>query len=210
MKYEVFSRDELEAADGLFAIVRKLPLVDKALTVATTAHAAIDQRRKYDGAPYIGHPVMVAKIALLAGASPDMVAAALLHDVVEDTQVTEADLRALFPDTVVDLVIELTEPDDPDHWAKSPYGKRPVRSIRRALEAERRVGVSMGAQTLTVCDAIANAHDIVGKADDAFARVYITELKTRVEKLARANALLKARALRLFEEQLTDLAAKAA
>lgn len=84
-----------------------LGLVLKAATVAADAHA--NQRRKGNGEPYINHPVRVAHHAERCGLSPTAIAAALLHDVVEDTPVTLTDLRREFPGEVVRMVELLTK-----------------------------------------------------------------------------------------------------
>jgi len=78
--------------------------------IARTAHA--DQTDKA-GAPYIGHPARVAALAVASATSPaDMellAATAWLHDVLEDTAVTSADLRAYgIPETVIAAVTALT------------------------------------------------------------------------------------------------------
>ena len=61
-----------------------MDIVRKAQVYAMAAHAAVGQRRKYTNDPYIVHPAEVAKIvAGVPGSTPDMVAAAWLHDVVK-------------------------------------------------------------------------------------------------------------------------------
>lgn len=89
-----------------------LGLVLKAAAVAADAHAS--QRRKGNGEPYINHPLRVAHHAERCGLSAVAIAAALLHDVVEDTPVTFEDLRRAFPEPVVHMVDLLTKwwPDD--------------------------------------------------------------------------------------------------
>ncbi|HUR85139.1 MAG TPA: HD domain-containing protein [Solirubrobacteraceae bacterium] len=80
-----------------------------ALEYAEACHAG--QRRDSDGAPFIEHPVEVARLLREAGCSQDVVAAGLLHDVVEDTVVTLDDVRARFGANVAALVAAVT--DDP-------------------------------------------------------------------------------------------------
>ena len=55
---------------------------------ATAAHAAIGQKRKYSGDDYIVHPARVASIVTRHGGTDEMIAAAWLHDTVEDTDVS--------------------------------------------------------------------------------------------------------------------------
>lgn len=85
-------------------------LVDAALAFATTAHAG--QRRWLDDEPYINHCTRVAAIVKRAGASPWVVAAALLHDTVEDTDTTLEDIESMFGEEVAALVSLLTKGPD--------------------------------------------------------------------------------------------------
>ncbi len=84
------------------------PLVERALRIAAQAHR--QHHRKGSDLPYITHPAHVALILLRAGIDEDeILAAALLHDVVEDTDHTLEMLAADFPPKVVQLVAALTE-----------------------------------------------------------------------------------------------------
>jgi (p)ppGpp synthase/HD superfamily hydrolase len=85
----------------------------RALAFATAAHASIDQRRKYTNEPYIVHPIAVAKLVKTVSHTPEMVAAALLHDVVEDTPITSEEVRAEFGPIVGELVDWLTDVSRP-------------------------------------------------------------------------------------------------
>jgi (p)ppGpp synthase/HD superfamily hydrolase len=186
--------------------------VQKAYAYADAAHSADDQRRKWSGRPYIEHPRMVAGLVLYALPYIDdsdyfvaPVQAALLHDVVEDTCCTPEDLLRHFPGDVIDLVEELTEPDDPLHWQKLGYDGRPNRQIRRALEADRRSTISATGQTISVADIIANSHDIVKHAPHDFALLYQSELSERLSKMTRADPTLSAIARALLNKNLTKL-----
>ena len=67
------------------------------------------QKRKFGNVPYISHPMEVAKIVKEFGGTSEMIAAAWLHDVLEDVKgVTEQDLIDNFGDKVTKLVVELT------------------------------------------------------------------------------------------------------
>lgn len=82
-------------------------LIRKAFDVAVEAHQ--DQRRK-SGEAYIFHPIAVAKIvAGEIGLGPTAIAAALMHDVVEDTDITVQDIEKLFNPKVAQLVEGLTK-----------------------------------------------------------------------------------------------------
>ncbi|MFQ3296768.1 MAG: guanosine-3',5'-bis(diphosphate) 3'-pyrophosphohydrolase [Polaribacter sp.] len=82
-------------------------LIRKAFEIAVDAHS--EQRRK-TGEPYIFHPIAVAKIvAMEIGLGATSIAAALLHDVVEDTEYTLDDMEQLFGETIARIVNGLTK-----------------------------------------------------------------------------------------------------
>lgn len=84
-------------------------LIKKAIKYAAYAHRA--QVRKDGVTPYICHPYGVYRIAMSYGCDEDQLIAALLHDTVEDTEVTIDDIRISFGDNVARLVWGLTTPD---------------------------------------------------------------------------------------------------
>ena len=85
-----------------------ISLVDRAIGFAAMAHEG--QHRKSGSVPYIAHPVGVAMILLQMGCDETIVAAGLLHDIVEDTTVTLEEVRQRFGDDVADIVAACTEP----------------------------------------------------------------------------------------------------
>ena len=79
-------------------------LYDKAYALAKAAHAGqVDK----SGVDYIEHPVTVASFV----ETDTQKAVALLHDVLEDTDVTEDELRSLFGDEITDAVVTMTHPE---------------------------------------------------------------------------------------------------
>lgn len=76
--------------------------LDKALRFAITAHSGVERRGK--GFPYIVHPMEAVAIVASITADQEMLAAAALHDVIEDTEYTEEDIRKEFGDRVARLV----------------------------------------------------------------------------------------------------------
>ncbi len=79
-----------------------------ALEFASLAHQ--NQKRLFpEGIPYVCHPFAVAMILHKTGYDEDVVIAGLLHDVVEDTYFSDADVRGKFGDRVADLVADVTE-----------------------------------------------------------------------------------------------------
>lgn len=77
-------------------------LLDKAIKFAVTAHAGDERRGK--GFPYIVHPMEAVSIVATITPDQELLAAAALHDVVEDTDYTEEDIRNEFGDRVASLV----------------------------------------------------------------------------------------------------------
>lgn len=108
--YEVIARDYAdlkEAARKRCADQAELDLVQKAFDFANEAHKGV---RRRSGEPYILHPIAVAKIVVSnIGLGCKSIIAALLHDVVEDTDYTVDDLRNLFGDKVATIVEGLTK-----------------------------------------------------------------------------------------------------
>ena len=82
-------------------------LVLKAFEFANEAHRNV---RRRSGEPYILHPIAVAKIVVQEiGLGCKSICAALLHDVVEDTQYTADDIRQVFGEKIASLVEGLTK-----------------------------------------------------------------------------------------------------
>jgi len=162
-----------------------MDIVRKAQVYAMAAHAAVGQRRKYTGEPYIVHPAEVAKIvAGVPGSTPDMVAAAWLHDVVEDTGCTYTDVHMAFGADIAALVGWLTDVSQPHD------GNRVVRkAIDRAHSAE----APAKAQTIKLADLISNSRSIV-KHDPAFAKTYLEEKRLLLAVMTRGDAGLYAEA----------------
>ena len=79
-----------------------ISLMDRAIVFATRAHSGT--YRKGTSIPYIVHPIEAAAIVSTITDEPDMIAAALLHDVVEDTDATVDEIRFFFNDRIADLV----------------------------------------------------------------------------------------------------------
>lgn len=123
-------------------------LLLRALDFAARKHK--DQRRKGRGAsPYINHPIEVAAILADAGVTDSAVlAAAVLHDTVEDTQTTPEEIEALFGPDVRELVEEMT--DD----------KRLASAKRKELQVLHAPHLSRRAKLIKIADKIANIRDI--------------------------------------------------
>lgn len=141
-------------------------IVEKAQMFAAGAHAGVGQKRKYTGEDYIHHPVAVADIVRNNGGSDEMIAAALLHDTIEDTQVTFGHIFSLFGERVAEMVDALS------NKAKKEDGNREtrffinVRALRERLDMQSRV--------IKLADLIHNTQSIT-KYDQKFAAQYLAE-----------------------------------
>ena len=85
----------------------RLPKSRAALTYAERRHAG--QRRSVDGAPFILHPIEVGRLLYYSGAPDHVIAAGLLHDVIEKTGVEPEELRRRFGSQVTALVVAVSE-----------------------------------------------------------------------------------------------------
>ena len=156
--------------------------IDRALAFATIAHA--DQKRKYTGQPYIVHPVEVMQIVKSVPHDEAMLIAALLHDVVEDTDVTLDEIRTSFGDDVASLVDDLTDVSKPEDGN---------RKLRKAMDREHSGNSSARAQTIKLADLISNSSDIL-ENDPHFAKVYLAEKELLLEVLTLGNDELRKKA----------------
>lgn len=144
------------------------------LDFATKAHGT--QLRKYTNDPYIIHPIAVAKMVKDMGGDDNMVYAALLHDVLEDTDVTHSQLRAfLFQNfdvadaaDILSLVVDLT-----DVFTKDSFPQQ-NRKLRKTNEAKRLGVVSDRAKLIKVADIKHNSESIT-MYDPKFAKVFLAE-----------------------------------
>ncbi|MEP1535858.1 MAG: HD domain-containing protein [Paracoccaceae bacterium] len=140
-------------------------LVEKARLYAQAAHRAVGQKRKYTGECYTVHTVDVAALVARFDGSEEMVAAAHLHDVVEDTAIEVSDIRDAFGEEVADLVDWLTDRSKPEDGN---------RAVRKAIDRDRLGTAPAEAQTIKCCDLISNTTSIV-EHDPSFAQVYLRE-----------------------------------
>src|SRR5690554_2663429 len=84
----------------------QLPLLRRAWHVGAAAHAGQTRR---SGEPYITHPVAVAKVLAELGLDVETLIAAILHDTIEDTPLTHAEIAAQFGESVAELVDGVTK-----------------------------------------------------------------------------------------------------
>lgn len=161
-----------------------MTIVERARVFATAAHAAVGQVRKYTFEPYIVHPTEVASIVATVPHTDEMLAAAYLHDTVEDTDVTILDIQIEFGNEVASLVSWLTDVSRPEDGN---------RAVRKAMDRAHIAMAPAGAQTVKLADLIANTRSIVAH-DPAFAKIYLAEKRMLLEVLTRGDAVLMAEA----------------
>lgn len=149
--------------------------VERAAAFCVGAHCAVGQKRKYTGEDYWHHPVevMVILSEVVPGASEAMRVAALLHDVVEDTDVTLETVRDLFGETVAAYVEQLTDVSKPEDGN---------RAVRKALDLAHTALASPEAKSIKLADLISNSRSIIER-DPVFAVTYLAEKRALLEVL---------------------------
>jgi guanosine-3',5'-bis(diphosphate) 3'-pyrophosphohydrolase len=154
-------------------------LVRRAYAFAEAAHRG--QRRK-DNRAFIAHPVRVARLLAARGYDEEVVAAALLHDVVEDTAVTLGEVRERFGARVAQLVAYVTEdPGLPTGERKRAYRE----GLRRSPDA---------ARAICAADKVCNASDLREAASDSAEEVlarFAGGLEAQVQRFTAELSMLE-------------------
>lgn len=152
------------------------------------AHKHRDQRRKdVDASPYINHPIDLANILRNEGGitDPVVLAAALLHDTLEDTETTWEELRGQFGEEIADVVAEVTD----TKWLS--------KDARKRLQIIKASHSSIRARAVKIADKISNLRDILASppADWSLARKqeYFDWAKRVVDGVRGAHAQLEQR-----------------
>jgi guanosine-3',5'-bis(diphosphate) 3'-pyrophosphohydrolase len=167
-----------------------------AAAFAAEKHAT-QKRKGAAGEPYVNHVIEVAQLVSTELSEPDanVVAAALLHDTIEDTGVTKEELVERFGADIAGLVAELT--DD----------KSLPKAVRKRLQIEHAPMLSVRAQTIKLADKISNFRSILlsppADWDYQRKREYFEWGKRVVDGLTAPNPVLKAefeRTYRRFDE----------
>jgi len=136
-----------------------LALLLRAIAFAARKHR--HQRRKdARGLPYINHPIALANVLYSEGGISDIhvLCAAILHDTLEDTTATRAELAEQFGEKIRDIVIEVT--DD----------KRLPRRERKRLQIEHAEQLSPAAKLVKLADKICNLRDVLASPPVGWSR----------------------------------------
>jgi (p)ppGpp synthase/HD superfamily hydrolase len=179
-------------------------ILDKVTAFAAAAHKG--QRRKYADEDYIAHPVRVMETCRHYSSDLPTLAAALLHDVLEDTPVDHAALHdflhTVMPEDAagktLHLVRELT-----DIYVKSAYPRMNRRS-RKNKEANRLSKASAPAQTIKYADIIDNSVAISSQDAD-FGMVYLRECAQLIREMKAGHPELREKARAIVEEEINAL-----
>jgi (p)ppGpp synthase/HD superfamily hydrolase len=173
-------------------------LIARALNFSAERHAK--QKRKGDAQePYVNHLAEVAELVATAteGRDANLVAAAVLHDTVEDTATLPAELASIFNADVAGLVAEVT--DD----------KRLDKAERKKLQVEHAAAISPRAKILKLADKTSNLRSLVKSPPAGWSlerrREYLAWAKNVAQGLRGANPWLEARfdeAAELLERSL--------
>jgi len=157
--------------------MEKAEFIAKAKQFAQEAHDG--QVRKYTGLPYVTHTEEVAQIVDNYNGSKEMIAAALLHDTVEDTSVTLQDIEKEFGSSTADMVKWLTDTSRPEDGN---------RAVRKEIDRNRLSQAPAAVQLIKAADMISNGKDI--KINDPnFAKVYIEEMKLLLAAMTKIHSM---------------------
>ena len=130
-------------------IQNDLSVLDRAITLAAKAHGGM--RRKLDHLPYIMHPMEVAVVAGTLTEDEEVLAAAVLHDTVEDTGVTLEEIASLCGERVARLVLSETEDKHPELAKEASWHLRKEESLDALSGA-----IDPGVRILWLADKLTN------------------------------------------------------
>jgi (p)ppGpp synthase/HD superfamily hydrolase len=170
------------APPPLTAAVERSALVAEALGKAREAHAG-QVRNGSGGMPYIEHPQAVAALLAEHGFADEVLAAALLHDVVEDSETTVEELRRQFGEPVAGLVAALSDDESIDDYSER---KREHRERVRRFDGD--ALAIYGADKLTNSSTL---HRALAREGDAVADEFKVPLELKLEVWEGDAAMLR-------------------
>lgn len=147
----------MSSTPGIDAVIERSGLVKDALEVARRAHAG-QLRRGSDGLPYIDHPLAVAELLVKHRFGDEVLAAALLHDVVENSEIEIDEIRERFGEIVADLVAAMTEDE-----TIPLYEDRKEEHRQRVAEADPAALAIFAADKLTNVAMLREAYALIGE-----------------------------------------------
>ena len=172
-------------------------LVDKAIIYAVKAHKGVPRRGR--DFPYIVHPLEALTIVATMTSEPELLAVAVLHDVVEDTDCTVEDIRVEFGDRVAELVDAETEKHDHSRSREESWLDRK----KAALEDLRRAGRDV--KIVALGDKLSNmraiARDFARYGDDFWQQFHAKDPQSHAWRFrALVDAMSELKGLEAYEE----------
>jgi len=152
--------------------------IDHVIEFITKAHEG--QKRKYTFEDYVEHPMEVARIVRDTVYDLDMIAAAMCHDIIEDTDHTLAEIEEVAGAVAASYV---------DWLSNKEYPEAANRRERKALIAAHLADAPAAVKTIKLADIFHNTPTII-KHDPAFAKTYVAENKLLLEALDGGNKKL--------------------
>ena len=135
-------------------------LLDRAIIFAVKAHAGTERRGK--GFPYIVHPMEAVEIVATMTSDQELLAAAALHDTVEDTDVTVDRLREEFGDRIASLVASESDPFQEGVSEEDSWHDRKRAAINRLASASHDAKIVALGDKLSNMRAIARDYSVMG------------------------------------------------
>lgn len=169
--------------------------LSKILSAYEFAAKAHEGQLRSSGQPYIMHPLAVSKILLELGMDTDTVCAALLHDVVEDTEATTEDLKKRFGSDVAQLVEGVTKLKKIPIFNKEQQQAENVRKIMLAMAEDIRVII------IKLCDRLHNMQTLEFRPADK-------QRNTAAETMHIYVPLANRLGIRAVKDELEDLSFK--
>ena len=155
-------------------------MIDLEFVIRFALEAHAGQTRKYTGMPYITHPLAVMEIVSSVPHSTEMLAAAVLHDTVEDTDVTIKQISSHFGKTVAEMVKQLTDISKPEDGN---------RATRKEIDRMHLKDAWPDVKTIKLADLIHNSESIF-EHDKEFAKIYMKEKELLLEVLTEGDSSL--------------------
>ncbi|MDP2812407.1 MAG: HD domain-containing protein [bacterium] len=154
-----------------------MELLEKAYRFMLKAHG--QQKRKTDNSPYVIHPLMVAKKLAQLDFPDTVIVAAMVHDILEDTDVTEQTLRQELGDEVVDIILPLSE-DKSLEWEERK--ERYIEDVKNA---------SIESKAVAIADKIHNLESLLATYKDLGPNIWTKFNRGKEQKMHFEEEMLK-------------------
>lgn len=163
-------------------------MINNAMNFAKIAHDACGHKRRHTGEPYWRHLERVAGIVESVGGDADMISAAWLHDILEDTQIHSDVLLGAFGSRIFNIVMQLTN------------DKHLPREERKAAECERFKSASAEVKTIKLADILDNGQCFLNCGGTVETMRFMKEKEKLLHSLDGGNDLLYKHAKLMVKE----------